>query len=232
MYGEVLDFAYQFLRNHCGNPKLVPFGENKEGLHVKQEDGKITFTFNKKRTSVPFLLDTSNVDETHISPVIWYNNKLYMEPQDISDLGKVSITFVETTPLGNTNNFLEYNAEDSDPAHMKSVFDVHNRTREEGYVNNGTDNSDDSVEINEREQAVERVDRLTKDEISWVIGEIFTESERATLGSISDQKTNSAYFITKVKEHLEAIAPEANRGKDGQGTQRYKKLKEIVDKLC
>lgn len=123
---SVDDFLYLFLRNHSNEYKLVPRFE--EHSKVEVSEGKnirnnkyITFAFDKKKHGMdPIIVSTSD-NGTVFAPVIMYKNKLYMNP--VYNEGDNIVTYTETAPLGNTNNFLEYGP---DGALMKSVLNNNN----------------------------------------------------------------------------------------------------------
>ena len=117
---SVMDFLYQFLRNHTQDYKLVPRMVESDKVKVSKKtnvkgDNIITFAYDKKMRGMDPIIVEKSMDSVTFAPVIMYNDKLYMNPVDTGG----SVSYTETTPLGNPNNFLEYGPEG---AYMKSVL--------------------------------------------------------------------------------------------------------------
>ena len=116
------DFLYMFLRNHTNEYKLVPRLNENQKVKVSEEktvNGEkiITFAFDKNKHGMESIIVSTSVSGTTFAPVIVYNDKVYMYPRYVEGINRV--TYTETTPLGNTNNFLEYGPEG---AFMESVI--------------------------------------------------------------------------------------------------------------
>lgn len=116
---SIEDFLYMFRRNHTRDFKLVPRLEANDNVDVstssKRGESSITFSFDKSKSGMnPIII--SEGEETVWAPVIEFEGTIYMNPKQSGS----SVTYIETTPLGNTNNFLEYDGNSG--ASMKSVF--------------------------------------------------------------------------------------------------------------
>ena len=117
---SVMDFLYQFLRNHTQDYKLVPRMEDSDKVTVSKQsnvkgDKMITFAYDKKLRGMDTIIVEKSAGKATFAPVIMYQDKVYMNPVDTGS----SVIYTETTPLGNPNNFLEYGPEG---AYMKSVL--------------------------------------------------------------------------------------------------------------
>ena len=107
-------FLIQYKRNHHESTKLVPI------FSPEKNDPNVTFSINpgtgKNEMSIAYgqaRKEVSNLlvgsDRNKVASVIKYNDKLYICTDTSLDTNGV-LTYVESTPLGNTNNFIEYNA--------------------------------------------------------------------------------------------------------------------------
>ena len=220
---SVDSFLYQFRRNHASDNRLAPRVREHEKLKVTTaKDGSITFTFSKKGINPAFVLDPRKIDLDNIAPVVWYKDKLYMMPQDFMDTGStISVTYEATTPLGNTNNFLEYNANTEEGgAYMRTAMNQkvdRDQKEEQGTV------SKDSAEGQE-EDAMTRWARLTDEEEGLLLDEVFTTAEYKELLGIKNGNAKIERAIELVMKHLKS-----SRAVDKQFR---KDLEEIADKLC
>lgn len=207
------DFLFQFRRNHASDGRLAPKVREHEKLKTSYSKGKITFTFPKKGISPAFVLNSQKIDLDHLAPVIWYKDKLYMMPQDFIESGaSVSVTYELTTPLGNTNNFLEYNANSEEGgAYMKTAMEqtIERETEEPQEV------SKDSAEGQE-EDALTRWERLSDEEEDLLLNEVFTSDELRGLKGIKDANARATKAIDLVMKHLESAKggskPKAYKG--------------------
>lgn len=225
------DFIIQFLRNHCKDYRLVPSVKEDKKLKVSYSEDTLTFSFKKedlnKGLNPSFLLNTSNVDDRHLSPVIWYRNKLYMMPQDFIDDGEtVTVSYTNTTPLGNTNNFLEYDANDSNGAFMQTAMTQPIEREDE----KDDAPSKDSGEYKE-ETPIERWSKLDSTEQSFLLHEVFTSAELDELEDIKGKDAKIKKYIDLVFKHLKSARGEAEKNRAVDRNYRQE-LEEIVKKLC
>lgn len=177
---DVDDFLLQYRRNHTDNYKVVPHITQRNGMGVNlEEDGagnkKLIFTFTSKSASTQFVVKKvkngkrADLEQSVVSPVIVYNNKVYYNPYISGD----SITYTETTALGNTNNFLEYNMNETG-SEIKTALreDPKESTSEK-----------EKLYYPEREIPEElgedTVKELSEEDIDNIIGQVFTETEQA-----------------------------------------------------
>lgn len=197
------DFIYQFMRNHCTDYKLVPRVKENKGLSVKEYRDKITFTFEKESASPTpaFVLDPQNIDSNHLAPVIWYNNRLYMRTstEEFIETGlKYSITYTETTPLGNNNNFLEYNANSEEGgAEMKTAM-TQPFDRELEEYNLLEKDSSEAEEVSSNEV----MEMLTEEEQGLLLNEIFKKSELDTIQQLADSDNDALFKNTEHKRKI------------------------------
>jgi hypothetical protein len=228
------DFFYMFLRNHADNPKLVPRINSSKYLKaktVKENDKEyIVFTFDgktKKGIRPEFVLNPNDLSEDKLSPMIWYRNTLYMLPEITLDTGdEIEVRYEKTTPLGNTNNFLEYNAnrdDDSDDsgAHMKSMINqkVDRTVREDKEDSVKHDDSDEEINY------IEAYNRLDIEDLRFIVKQrIVTDDD--TYEDMPKYKEAELVY-NRVIDYFEQIR------KDKSIDQEVKdKVKEIKDKLC
>ena len=227
------DFFYMFLRNHTDNPKIVPRVNPSRNLKTKtvKENGKeyITFTFDgrtKKGIRPEFVLNPNDLSEDKLSPVIWYKNTLYMLPEITLDTGdEVEVRYEKTTPLGNTNNFLEYNAnrdDDSDNsgAHMKSMINQ----KVDKTVKEDKDNSVKNDDSDEEISYIEAYNNLDIDDLVFLIDNgIINPSE---IDPDMPKYKEARIVYNAVMDYFEQIK---NKPIDQEKKDR---VREIKDKLC
>ena len=115
------EFLNQFRRNHTQDVKIVPslksYSKDKteRSKNIRKEN-VITFKFDKRKSGLrPIIVNDTSQGVTW-APVIVFEDKVYMNPVGTDN----SVTYTETTPLGNANNFLEYNYNEGST--MKSVI--------------------------------------------------------------------------------------------------------------
>lgn len=213
-------FLYQFRRNHANDYRLAPRVRESEKLNAVVSKGKITFTFSKKGVNPAFVINPQKIDVDHLSPVIWYKDKLYMIPQDfIETSNSITVSYEATTPLGNTNNFLEYNANE-EGAYLVTAMSQPSEREDEAPDN--TPSKDSAV--GQEEDAITRWSNLTDKEEELLLEEVFTTSEIKELKGIEDSEARTSRAIDLVMKHLKS-----NRGND---VNFRKELKKIADKLC
>lgn len=117
---EIESFIYQFFRNHTQNYKLVPKLEMEglpKGLVTEFKDLKgrgIDIKHSISRAKIEPIIVEVTKNGIVFAPVISYNDKIYMLYSSNND----DVKYLETTTLGNPNNFLEYGPEGKN---MKTV---------------------------------------------------------------------------------------------------------------
>lgn len=158
------EFLYQFFRNHVQDYKLVPKLKITKGVNISNRtnirgENVITFASNKWN-GLDAIIVKRSVNETTFAPVIIFNNKVYMNPR----ISGYSVSYTETTPLGNTNNFLEYGPYGSN---MKSVLN----TKEDKV-----DKDKEVLPLEPKKDTVEEID--IKDNISKKVLNIITATEK------------------------------------------------------
>ena len=144
-----------------------------------------------------------------------------MKPDNFQDSGStISVTYELTSPLGVTNNFLEYNANDVEGAYMQSVVKqpVDGDTKEDS-----TGLSKDSA-VGKEDDPLIRWERLTSEEENLLLNEVFTSKEISNLKELEDGKDRYSKAIDLVMKHY--------KSKRAVDKQFKNELKEIVDKLC
>lgn len=179
---SVDDFIYMFLRNHSNEYKLVPRFEGHS--KVKVSEGKsvrgnkyITFAFDKKMHGMDPVIVSTSANGTVFAPVIMYKDKLYMNP--VYNEGDNIVTYTETTPLGNTNNFLEYGPEG---AYMRSVLNKADNRVVETKEDPSKEPSKDTPEEPQYKRS------FTKKEAQEVLKEIGTDKQWETIASYEDDQ--------------------------------------------
>lgn len=218
---DVDDFLLQYRRNHTDNYKVVPHIAQRSGMGVNlEEDGagnkKLTFTFTSKSASAQFIVKKvkngrrADMEQSVVSPVIVYNNKVYYNPYISGD----SITYTETTTLGNTNNFLEYN--------MNEVgSEIKTALKED--PKEGTPEKE-KLYYPEREIPEElgegTAKELTEKDIDNIIGQVFTGTEQSDLS-----KALMGKQTTKLNKYEKKLAEKV-------GAKTASKVMDILKNLC
>lgn len=218
---DVDDFLLQYRRNHTDNYKVVPHITQRNGMGVNlEEDGagnkKLIFTFTSKSASAQFVVKKvkngkrADLEQSVVSPVIVYNNKVYYNPYISGD----SITYTETTALGNTNNFLEYNMNETG-SEIKTALreDPKESTPEK-----------EKLYYPEREIPEElgedTVKELSEEDIDNIIGQVFTETEQADFS-----KALMGKQTTKLNKYEKRLAEKID-------SKTASKVMDILKKLC
>lgn len=218
---DVDDFLLQYRRNHTDNYKVVPHITQRNGMGVNlEEDGagnkKLIFTFTSKSASAQFVVKKvkngkrADLEQSVVSPVIVYNNKVYYNPNISGD----SITYTETTALGNTNNFLEYNMNETG-SEIKTALreDPKESTPEK-----------EKLYYPEREIPEElgedTVKELSEEDIDNIIGQVFTETEQADFS-----KALMGKQTTKLNKYEKRLAEKID-------SKTASKVMDILKKLC
>lgn len=218
---DVDDFLLQYRRNHTDNYKVVPHITQRNGMGVNlKEDGagnkKLIFTFTSKSASTQFVVKKvkngrrADLEQSVVSPVIVYNNKVYYNPYISGD----SITYTETTALGNTNNFLEYNMNETG-SEIKTALreDPKESTPEK-----------EKLYYPEREIPEElgedTVKELSEEDIDNIISQVFTETEQADFS-----KALMGKQTTKLNKYEKRLAEKID-------SKTASKVMDILKKLC
>ena len=215
------EFLNQFRRNHTQDVRIVPALKPSSKVGVRnskniRKENIITFTFDKRRkTGMRSIIASDTSKKTVWAPVIVYEGKVYMSPVGTDN----TVTYTETTPLGNANNFLEYNYNEG--SSMKSVI---------GNTSTNTmEKEDTNVPSNPSIQS-EKKPRKSVDskEISSAINEVFETREARDIAEKIDKKEASKrdfveYVSDKVvaKLGVEWIRPTVIR-----------KVEDIVKSFC
>lgn len=218
---DVDDFLLQYRRNHTDNYKVVPHITQRNGIGINlEEDGagnkKLIFTFTSKSASAQFVVKKvkngkrADLEQSVVSPVIVYNNKVYYNPYISGD----SITYTETTALGNTNNFLEYNMNETG-SEIKTALreDPKESTPEK-----------EKLYYPEREIPEElgedTVKELSEEDIDNIISQVFTETEQADFS-----KALMGKQTTKLNKYEKRLAEKID-------SKTASKVMDILKKLC
>ena len=149
------------------------------------------------------------------APVIIYEDKVYMSPIGTDN----TVTYTETTPLGNANNFLEYNYNEG--SSMKSVIG--------NASTNAMEKEDTSTPNNPSIQSEKKPRKsVNSKEISSAINEVFeTKEARSIAGKIDKKEATKKDFVTYVTDKVvsklgvERIRPTVIR-----------KVEDIVKSFC
>lgn len=204
---DVNDFLLQYRRNHTDNFRVVPhITQKKEIASSITEDGagnrKITFTFASDSASSQFIVKKVkrrsgkvSTKETVAAPVILYNDKVYFNPEINSD---DSITYTETTTLGNTNNFLEYDMNESGSEIRTSI----QRTSEEDVHEKEVQESP-AREVPEDDGEAEAVE-LSETDVENILNEVFDEDELNSLMTslVKGQSKKVDKYKSMIEEHI------------------------------
>ena len=202
---DVDDFLLQYRRNHTDNFKVVPHITQRKGITPSSfTDGAgnryVTFTFASDSASSQFIVKKVkrksgkvSIEETIAAPVIVYNDKVYFNPNVNPD---GSITYTETTTLGNTNNFLEYNMNESGSEIKTSI---QRTSTEENTPKKETQNfpSRETPEETGKEGAIE----LSDTDIENILSEVLDEDEMNDLMKAASKKQSGK--LDKYKGMLE-----------------------------
>ena len=138
------DFLIQFLRNHSQNKKLVPEFIKSDKVKVNKKGNTVTFSFNKKRHGMYSITVDESSEDSKFAKVITYNDDVYVKVEGSE--GPQSVKYVFAGPLGNQNNFLEYDINDS--AFMRSAVGVVTQEKEESDVDPEEDTETDDSDVN------------------------------------------------------------------------------------
>lgn len=194
---SIEDFLYMFRRNHTKDFKLVPKLEANDNVDVdtsknRKGESSITFSFDKHKSGMNSIV-ISEGEETVWAPVIEFEGTIYMSPKQSGS----SVTYTETTPLGNTNNFLEYDGNSG--ASMKSVFGKSILTENENE--NGIGKKVPSEPEKKKEV------KITNKDINKVINNIWGDKEykeayKTALNNTGTEEEWANLLTDIVKKHM------------------------------
>ena len=203
---NVDEFIIYFLRNHSEDARLVPKLKN-EKLKIKRFKGidrknKYTFTYNPNSKELQDIrLDSDN----EFSKFISFEDKLLMYESNINN----TVTYSESSPLGNTNNFLEYNANEVASemnSVLKSPVEFIVQEEEVGTPSNETV-QDDNFSLSKSDERI--------------LEKILTAEQLSDLGILKGQAESNA-IINMLQEKY-----------DFETSERIKRqIKKIINKLC
>lgn len=225
-YVSVDDFIYMFLRNHSNEFKLVPRFSDNDRVKINEDNDVngnkiITFAFDKKKHGMDSIIVSTSSDSTTFAPVIMYNDKLYMKPNYTE--GDTVVTYVETTPLGNTNNFLEYG---EDGAYMKSVLN------KEGNSVSQVRETPDKQPTKDTPDEPEYRRSFSRSEVTNALSNLYSDSElRDILGKYNaDEKEEFTNEL--VDRVLDKLNVDPDKFGDKVRELIINKLKEVTNKVC
>ena len=223
---SLAEFLLMFRRNHAGESKIVPtlkLNKSKGGTRISATTngrGKIelTISYDKRKVGLEGIIANKKPTSTVFAPVIEYNGKLYYtEKYEISG-STGSVTYVETSPLGNTNNFLEYNANES-AVDMTSVLGKKTKKAKESADSEGNSRSDDSVNHDDDQG------ELTEEEMKYLFDEgPLSRYAKEVIGIAKTEGDEAA--TTRTVELMEKFVAETNKKK------AKAKVEEILKRFC
>lgn len=221
-YVSVDDFIYMFLRNHSNEFKLVPRFNPSEKVKISEDNKSksITFSFNKKKYGMDSIIVSSSALETTFAPVIMYNDKLYMKP--VYAEGDTSVTYTETTPLGNTNNFLEY---DEEGAFMKSVIN-------NSPIVYSSKETPDKQPSKDSPEEVQYKRSFTTKEVKDILKEMAPDSEWRKLFTRYEPEDRQIFRREIVKNVLKELNVDPKKHTETIERLVTEKIKEVTKKTC
>lgn len=221
-YVSVDDFIYMFLRNHSNEFKLVPRFTPSEKVKISEDNKSksITFSFNKKKYGMDSIIVSSSALETTFAPVIMYNDKLYMKP--VYAEGDTSVTYTETTPLGNTNNFLEY---DEEGAFMKSVIN-------NNPIIYSSKETPDKQPSKDSPEEVQYKRSFTTKEVKDILKEMAPDSEWRKLFTRYEPEDRQIFRREIVKNVLKELNVDPKKHTETIERLVTEKIKEVTKKTC
>lgn len=221
-YVSVDDFIYMFLRNHSNEFKLVPRFTPSEKVKISEDNKSksITFSFNKKKYGMDSIIVSSSALETTFAPVIMYNDKLYMKP--VYAEGDTSVTYTETTPLGNTNNFLEY---DEEGAFMKSVIN-------NSPIVYSSKETPDKQPSKDSPEEVQYKRSFTTKEVKDILKEMAPDSEWRKLFTRYEPEDRQIFRREIVKNVLKELNVDPKKHTETIERLVTEKIKEVTKKTC
>lgn len=226
------EFLLMFRRNHSYNSKIVPelsFPKKRKNTRLSATTNargqkEITISYKKDKAGLDSIIaDNSKPFSTVFAPVIVFKGNLYYAEQYEISGSSGSITYKETSPLGNKNNFLEYNANES-AAGITSVLSKksksENKKVDRREESEGTSRSDDSINYNPHEKV------FTDEDIVKLFG------DEAPLARYAKEIANIAIKEGDVKattRGLELLDKYVQTVKSENAKKKYQK---ILDRFC
>lgn len=206
------EFLLMFRRNHSKDKRIVP--ELKKNNKIKPSFS--TNVRNQKLTTFKFgenlnLMGSIIISGTsNYAPVITYNDNILIYESHTKD----SVTYMETTTLGNNNNFLEYNANES-AVTMKSV--LLNPTIEQEYVDYTPTNNTVREDYFDIQREIDNVEAL-----KVALENVLSQDELNLLAEYQDETKAEQKFMELMNDHLKVETSERHQ----------EQLKKIIEKLC
>ena len=217
------EFLTQFRRNHTQDNKIVPTLKSHSKVKVSytknvNKENVITFKFDaKKKLGIKSILIDDSGESNVWAPVINYEDKVYMNPVEVSD---GVLRYIETTPLGNPNNFLEYNYNEGTT--MVSVIGKQSsESREDEKDNSSIHNPTQKYEGSSRGRSI------NAKEIDRAIQEVLGSPDTQIVGLKVEkgERTKNDFINFVVKEAASTV------GDQWTGVIE-RKVKEIVKGFC
>lgn len=224
-------FLLMFRRNHTKDSKIVPKLIKTKAFTVTEgkslKGNTITIKFDKFKNGVKGIITEESEDGDTFAPVITYEDKVYMSPKVVGR----SVVYIETTPLGNTNNFLEYDANDN-AVSMQSVIGKSNKDSKEAEESKKpeekeVDNSKEHQEKDEDPDKSKKSKKLSDRELKeHVLTTVFTKAGKAEIGSHVTEETTRAEVVDIATDLA------MREGKFEKSDEVREKIRKIIDKLC
>jgi hypothetical protein len=232
---SLAEFLLQFRRNHSENSKIVPKleipkGKKLKGVKVIADSKTLTISFGKDKGSLSSIIADRKPTSVVFAPVIEYNNNLYYVESSEVFSGTTSITYTKTYKLGNNNNFLEYNANES-ASEINSVIGKKTKKPVEQSKEEDISEPDDAVSSSRSDEETnydKYQGEFTDKEIRWLFNEEGGPLAKYT-SEIRDIAENEgeAAANSRTAELIEKVA------KDPKVSEKIKdKMLEILKKFC
>lgn len=224
---SIAEFLLMFRRNHAGNTKIVPSLEiNSKSGNTRvsantNNKGKIelTISYDAAQTGLDSVIANRKSASIVFSPVVTYNGKLYYTDNYEIPGSTGRVTYTEISPLGNTNNFLEYNANES-AVDMVSVLGKSNKIVKEKPESKGPEKSDDEVDYGHS------FGELTDEEVEFLFAEDGPLARyRNDIMEIGEEEGDEAAF-NKTMELMKKFVATTKRKKAKE------KVMEIINRFC
>ena len=209
-------FIVQFLRNHTTDYKLVPRLDT-DSKNVASFDNLKGKGIAIHKSHAGSVIVKSTATDTVFAPVIVYNDKVYI----LDTFSKDMATYLESTPLGNPNNFLEYGPEGSE---METVLGQNVSSEKE--VNNEPSNSNiPSEHVMKTFFTAKELDAILNN-----AEEGYWDEVRNILSGEASNETKSQLM----NDILDSIMEELHIDPNNEGLRKVinKKVKEHINKYC
>ena len=203
------DFMYMFLRNHSNEYKLVPRLEDNGGITIDESISKVTgkkelnITYGKSFDKVDSIIVERNPQDITYAPVIMYNDTLYMLKRG----GTGYVTYSETTPLGNPNNFLEYSPEGAD---TESVIKDNKTKKSSTSSRKSTSKSYNRIPSKDTTDEVESKEVMTNEDIKDFFSSISAKEWKEIQANINDN-SDIDRLITNALDQIVRAGRSADR---------------------